>query len=97
MQEQLQRWKVTYLFAQLTRGRAGIEGLSITDLRAAALSTLALVLVQVLQEPDEVKDIIGNHLNEDQEGQDKQEQTLRSMKQNREPRNGPTNVWPTHL
>ena len=26
-----------------------------------------------------------------------QEQTLRSMKQNREPRNGPTNVWPTNL
>ena len=26
-----------------------------------------------------------------------QEQTLRSMEQNREPRNGPTNVWPTHL
>ena len=24
-------------------------------------------------------------------------QTLRSMEQNREPRNGPTNVWPTHL
>ena len=24
-----------------------------------------------------------------------QEQTLRSMEQNREPRNGPTNVWPT--
>ena len=26
-----------------------------------------------------------------------QEQTLRSMEQNREPRNGPTNVWPTNL
>ena len=26
-----------------------------------------------------------------------QEQTLRSMKQNREPRNGLTNVWPTNL
>ena len=26
-----------------------------------------------------------------------QEQTLRSMQQNREPRNGPTNVWPTNL
>ena len=26
-----------------------------------------------------------------------QEQTLRPMKQNREPINGPTNVWPTHL
>ena len=26
-----------------------------------------------------------------------QEQTLRSMDQNREPRNGPTNVWPTNL
>ena len=26
-----------------------------------------------------------------------QEQTLRLMEQNREPRNGPTNVWPTNL
>ena len=26
-----------------------------------------------------------------------QKQTLRSMEQNRESRNGPTNVWPTHL
>ena len=26
-----------------------------------------------------------------------QEQTLRSMEQNREPRNGPTNIWPTDL
>ena len=26
-----------------------------------------------------------------------QKQTLRSMEQNREPRNGPTNVWPTNL
>ena len=26
-----------------------------------------------------------------------QEQTLRSMEQNREPRNGPTNVWPTNF
>ena len=26
-----------------------------------------------------------------------QEQTLRSMEQNREPRNGPTGVWPTNL
>ena len=26
-----------------------------------------------------------------------QEQTLRSMEQNRKPRNGPTNVWPTNL
>ena len=26
-----------------------------------------------------------------------QEQTLRSMEWNREPRNGPTNVWPTNL
>ena len=26
-----------------------------------------------------------------------QKQTLRSIEQNREPRNGPTNVWPTHL
>ena len=26
-----------------------------------------------------------------------QKQTLRSMEQNREPRNGPTNVWSTHL
>ena len=26
-----------------------------------------------------------------------EEQTLRSMEQNREPRNGPTNVWPTNL
>ena len=26
-----------------------------------------------------------------------QELTLRSTEQNREPRNGPTNVWPTHL
>ena len=26
-----------------------------------------------------------------------QEQTLRSMQQNREPRNGPKNVWPTNL
>ena len=26
-----------------------------------------------------------------------QEQTLRSMKQNRKPRNGLTNVWPTNL
>ena len=26
-----------------------------------------------------------------------QEQTLRSMGQNREPRNGATNVWPTNL
>ena len=26
-----------------------------------------------------------------------QEQTLRSMEQNREPINGPTNVWPTNL
>ena len=26
-----------------------------------------------------------------------QEQTLRSMEQNREPRKGPTNVWPTNL
>ena len=26
-----------------------------------------------------------------------QEQTLRSMEQKREPRNGPTNVWPTNL
>ena len=26
-----------------------------------------------------------------------QERTLRSMEQNREPRNGPTNVWPTNL
>ena len=26
-----------------------------------------------------------------------QEQTLRSMEQNKEPRNGPTNVWPTNL
>ena len=26
-----------------------------------------------------------------------QEQTLRSMEHNREPRNGPTNVWPTNL
>ena len=26
-----------------------------------------------------------------------QEQTLRSMEQNREPRNGLTNVWPTNL
>uniref|UniRef100_A0A8C9KQH2 14-3-3 domain-containing protein n=1 Tax=Panthera tigris altaica TaxID=74533 RepID=A0A8C9KQH2_PANTA len=26
-----------------------------------------------------------------------QEQTLRSMEQNREPRNGPTNIWPTNL
>ena len=26
-----------------------------------------------------------------------QEQTLRSMQQNREPRNGPTNVWLTNL
>ena len=26
-----------------------------------------------------------------------QEQTLRSMEQNREQRNGPTNVWPTNL
>ena len=26
-----------------------------------------------------------------------QEQTLRSMEQNREPRNGPTNLWPTNL
>ena len=26
-----------------------------------------------------------------------QEQTLRSMEQNTEPRNGPTNVWPTNL
>ena len=26
-----------------------------------------------------------------------QEQTLRSMEQNREPRNGRTNVWPTNL
>ena len=25
------------------------------------------------------------------------EQTLRSMEQNREPRNGPTNVWPANL
>ena len=25
------------------------------------------------------------------------EQTLRSMEQNREPRHGPTNVWPTNL
>ena len=26
-----------------------------------------------------------------------QKQTLRSMEQNRAPRNGPTNVWPTNL
>ena len=26
-----------------------------------------------------------------------QEQTLRSMEHNREPRNGPTNVWPTNI
>ena len=26
-----------------------------------------------------------------------QKQTLRSMEQNREPRNGPTNIWPTNL
>ena len=26
-----------------------------------------------------------------------QEQTLRPMEQNREPRNGPTTVWPTNL
>ena len=26
-----------------------------------------------------------------------QEQTLRSIEQNREPRNGPTNIWPTNL
>ena len=26
-----------------------------------------------------------------------QKQTLRSMEQRREPRNGPTNVWPTNL
>ena len=26
-----------------------------------------------------------------------QEQTLRSMEQHREPRNGPTNIWPTNL
>ena len=26
-----------------------------------------------------------------------QEQTLRSVEQNREPRNGPTDIWPTHL
>ena len=26
-----------------------------------------------------------------------QEQTLKSVEQNREPRNGPTNVWPTNL
>ena len=26
-----------------------------------------------------------------------QKQTLKSMEQNREPRNGPTNVWPTNL
>ena len=26
-----------------------------------------------------------------------QEQTLRSMERKREPRNGPTNVWPTNL
>ena len=26
-----------------------------------------------------------------------QEQVLGSMEQNREPRNGPTNVWPTNL
>ena len=26
-----------------------------------------------------------------------QEQTLRSMEQNREPRNGPTNIWPHNL
>ena len=26
-----------------------------------------------------------------------QEQTLRSMEQNREPRNGPTNIWPNNL
>ena len=26
-----------------------------------------------------------------------QEQTLRSMEQNREHRNGPTNIWPTNL
>ena len=26
-----------------------------------------------------------------------QEQTLRSMEQNTEPRNGPTNIWPTNL
>ena len=26
-----------------------------------------------------------------------QEQTFRSMEQNREPRSGPTNVWPTNL
>ena len=26
-----------------------------------------------------------------------QKQTLTSMEQNREPRNGPTNIWPTNL
>ena len=26
-----------------------------------------------------------------------QKQTLRAMEQNREPRNGPTNLWPTNL
>ena len=26
-----------------------------------------------------------------------QEQTLRSMEHNREPRDGPTNIWPTNL
>ena len=26
-----------------------------------------------------------------------QKQTHRSMEQNRNPRNGPTNIWPTHL
>ena len=26
-----------------------------------------------------------------------QEQTLRSMEHNREPRNGPTNIWPANL
>ena len=26
-----------------------------------------------------------------------QKQALRSMEQNREPRNGPTNIWPTNL
>ena len=26
-----------------------------------------------------------------------QKQTFRSMKQKREPRNGPTNVWPTNI
>ena len=26
-----------------------------------------------------------------------QKQTLRSMEQNRQPKNGPTNIWPTNL